>query len=258
MGLVAVPAMAGTIGFRTDVEVTSGPGIDAKVGLTHTGDEAATGVRVRADVLGRSVEGAELPSMAPTQSHEWTLHLADDVPKGIYAILLHTRYSDDNGYPFEVISSAVAQVGVRPAPRIFGSVDVPRLPVGGEVVARVTAKKPPTRTGDYRARLVVPDGLEVTPASVVLQFDQTGKAKAEFRLRNRRLLAGTSVNVFAVVSGRQGDFPQDDTIRGTVTIGAAEVKVTAAAFYRFAGILGGLLFLMEATAWVLARRSASV
>lgn len=249
------PGSAGTIGFRTDVEVKAGPGIDAKVKITHTGDEAATGVSVHAELLGRITDGVEIPRVIPGGSEEWQLHLADEVPKGNYAIVLRTRYTDDNGYPFEVLSNATASVGAAPAPRVFGSIEAPRLPVGGEITARVLAKKPPARAGDYELRLVVPDGLEVTPSSATLAFDDTGKGVALFRIRNRRLLAGTSLNVFAIVHGSDHGLPQDDMIRGTVTIGAAEVRVAAATFYRVAAGLAALLVVLEIGAWLAARRT---
>lgn len=248
-------AAAGTIGFRTDVEVTVGPAVDAKVTLTHTGDEAASSVRVRAGLLGRSVDGEEVAVVAPGQNHVWNLHVADQLPKGLYALDLRTRYTDDNGYPFEVLSMASATVGVTAAPRVFGNIDIPRLAVGGEVVAVVTAKKPAARSGAFEASLAVPDGIDVSPERVPLVFDESGKARAEFRLRNRRLLTGTSVNVFAIVRGQGTGFPQEDTIRGTVTIGAAVVKVTATDFYRVAGVLAALLFAMETGAWMRSRRT---
>lgn len=252
--LATVPAAAGTIGFRTDVEVKAGPGVDAKVTMTHTGDEAATGVSVHAELLGRVVDGPEIPRVLPGASQEWNLHLADAAPRGNYAILLRTRYTDDNGYPFEVLSNAAASVGAKPAPRVFGSIDAPRLPVGGEVTAKVLAKKPAERSGDYEMRLVVPDGLEVTPTSVSVRFDESGKGSALFRVRNRRLLAGTSLNIFAVVHGQSDGLVQDDTIRGTISIGAAEVRVTAQMFYRLAGGIAALLALLEIAAWIAARR----
>lgn len=258
--LAPLPAHAGTIGFKTDVEVTTGPGVDVKVTLTHTGDEVASDVRVRADLLGRSVDGDEVDAIPPGQNHVWNLHLLDRIDRGIYALLLRTRYSDDNGYPFEVISSAVAAAGVTAAPRIFGNIDVPRLPVGGEVTAVLTAKRPPSRSGDFEVSLAVPDGVDVKPAKAPLVFDESGKALVRFQVANRRLLNGTSVNIFAIVRGRtaataQGEtFPQDDAIRGTLTIGAAEVKVTAAFFYRIAGAIAAVLAVLETVAWIRSRR----
>lgn len=258
LALAPLASVAGTIGFRTDAEVTAGPGVDAKVTITHTGDEAASGVRVRAELLGRTVDGEEVPSIPPGGSHVWNLHLFDDVPRGTYALLLRTRYMDDNGYPFEVLGSAVAAVGVKAAPRIFGSIEVPRLPVDGEVTATVTAKKPAGRGGSYKARLAVPEGLEARPPEVVLEFDASGKAKASFQVKNRRLLAGTSVNIFAIVRGEEGGLPQDDTIRGTVAIGAAAVRITADMFYKAAAALAVLLVVLEAAAWSAARRNRGV
>lgn len=253
---VSTAARAGTIGFKTDTEVTAGSSVDAKVTLTHTGDETASNVSVRAELLGKSVNGEEVSAMTPTQTHVWNLNLGDQVARGTYALILRTRYSDDNGYPFEVISSAVASVGVAAAPRVFGSIDMPRLPVGGEVTAVVTAKKPPARVGSFEVTLAVPEGLDVTPAKVPLVFDESGKAQASFRISNRRLLTGTSVNMFAIVRGQTGmtaqgvTFPQDDSIRGTLTIGAVEVKVTTAFFYWIASAIAALLGLLEAGAWI--------
>jgi hypothetical protein len=242
-------AEAGSIGFRTDAEVTAGPGVDAKITLTHTGDEAAADVSVSAELLGRTTDGEKIASIAPGQSQVWNFHLTDHIAPGVYAIALRARYSDANGYPFEVVSIANAPVGVKAAARVFGNIEVPRLPVGGEVTAHLTAKRPPGRSGTMDAEIVAPGGIDVQPERVTLSFDESGKARADFRIRNQRLLAGTSVNVFAFVTGIDAGFPQTDTIRGTVSISAASVQLSAPMFYEAAAAVMALLLVLEATAW---------
>jgi hypothetical protein len=244
---------AGTIGFRTDAEVSTGAGVDAKVTLTHTGDEVADDVSVSAQLLDRTMDGASVDSIAPGKSQVWNFHLFDEIPKGSYAIVLRTRYSDTNGYPFEVISSAVANVSVKPAARIFGNIDVPRLDVDGEVTATLTAKRPPERSGSFEARLVAPSGLQVTPERLPLVFDESGKATAEFRVRNLKLLTGTTVNIFGFVEGRHDGAPQVDTLRGNVRISTPAPRVNYSMFYQAAAAFLVLLVILEGVAWATGR-----
>lgn len=256
LGALASPARAGTIGFRTDAKVTSGPGIDAEITLTHTGDEVADDVSVQAELLDRTVGGAPVDSMRPGQSEVWKLHLFDTLPRGVYSIVLRTRYADANGYPLEVVSLASSTLGVQPGPRIFGSLLVPRLTPDGEAVATLTAKRPPARDGAYEAQVVAPSGLEVEPKRVALDFDSSGKATAEFRVRNLKLLAGTSVNIFALITGAHDGFPQTDTIRGGVRITTPPPRLTSPMFYQLAGALFALLVILEAAFWISGRREA--
>jgi hypothetical protein len=253
---VPVPGFAGTIGFRTDAEVKTGPGIDAKVTMTHTGDEAASSVMVRAEFGDKGIDGARLDSVAPGKSEVWNFHVADAVAPGVYAMALRARYTDANGYPFEIVSIANATAGVTPAPKIFGSVDIPGLAPGATASGRLVAKRPPGRSGTYDVRLVVPSGLEVTPETLHLEFDDTGRTTMNFTVRNKKLLAGTFVNVFAFVTGTDPGFPQTDVIRGTVRISAAKTKVSAPQFYRFGFGVYALLVLLEAAYWIRSRRAA--
>jgi hypothetical protein len=247
IALVApVPAaIAGTIGFRTDAKVTAGPGIDVNVTLTHTGDEAATDVSVRAEMLETGIDGERIDAIAPGGSHAWNLHLADQVPKGVYTIVLRVQYADQNGYKFEIVSHAAAPVGAAPAPKISGTLDVPRLVVDGRANAKLFAKKPPERSGDYEVRLVAPAGLKLEPDRMKLVFDESGKATAEFEVRNSGLLAGTSVNLYALVTGNDPGFAQTDAIRGTVRISAAAARVTSPLFYESAAAVFLLLVALE-------------
>lgn len=247
--LPAGPVLAGSIGFRTDAEVTAGPGIDVKVTLTHTGDEKADDVTVVAELLDRRIEGTRVAAMDPGRSETWDLHLFDELPKGVYVIVLRTRYTDTNGYPFETVSTATATVGVQPAPRIFGNLDLPRIPVDGETSGKLVAKRPPGRSGDYQVRLLAPAGLDVDPKEARLAFDATGRASADFRVRNRKLLQGTTVNVFALVDGNANGHPQTDAIRAAVRITAATPKVSSPLFYTAAAATFLLLVVLEAAAW---------
>ena len=238
-------ALAGTIGFKTDAKVTAGPGIELEVTLTHTGDETAADVSVEAELLGKSVTGEKVPGIPPGQQHVWNFRLADNVASGVYSVLLRVRYADSNGYEFEIVSTAAAPVGVTPAPKLFGSIDVPRLTVGGQTTAVLNLKKPPERSGTFDVRLVAPGGLSVDPDKLTVDFDESGKATAHFAIRNKDLLAGTSVNLFAFATGNDPGFEQTDTIRGIARVTVAPPKITAENFYRAAGVVAGILVVLE-------------
>jgi hypothetical protein len=254
LALAAADARAGTIGFRTDAEVKSGPGVDAKVSMTHTGDEQADEVSVTAELLGKTVKGEVVPFMKPGEKRDWNFHLFDELARGVYAIVLRANYSDTNGYPFEVVSLANATNGVKPGPRIFGSLEVPTISVGGDGVASLVAKRPPDRTGDYEAELVLPAGLETKTRRVKLEFNPEGRATASFKLKNQKLLVGTTVNVYAFVHGTHDGHPQTDTIRGTVRVAAAPQRMGPPKFYEAAAAVFVLLLVLEGIAWATGRR----
>lgn len=241
--------LAGSIGFRIDTEVKSGPGIDAKVTLTHTGDEAASDVNVTVEMLDRSASGTALAKVLPGQSQTWDLHLFDRIENGAYVLVVRAAYADANGYPFEVVSTAPATVGGKAEPRVTGSLQPPKLTVDGSGTARLTLRKPLTRQGSFEARLVGPGGLEIQPERIPIDFDAKGDASAAFKMRNRKLLPGTSVNVYALVTGTGPDARQTDIIRGTVRIGAAVPRLTYEFFYQAAGAVALLLLLLELVAW---------
>jgi hypothetical protein len=254
---LAPDARAGTIGFRTDAKVTAGPGIDVNVTLTHTGDEAASDVSVRAEMLDSAMDGERIDSIVPGGNHVWNLHLADQVPKGVYTIILRVQYADQNGYKFEIVSHAAAPVGVNPAAKIFGNIDVPRLVVDGEATAKLFVKKPPERSGTYEVRLVAPFGLKIEPDRMKLDFDDAGKTTLDFTVRNSSLLAGTSVNLYALITGSDPGFSQTDAIRGTVRISAAASRVTSPLFYEGAAAMFLLLVALEIYSRFFARRSTA-
>ena len=239
-------ARAGTIGFKTDAKVTAGPGVDAEVTLSHTGDETASDVLVDAELLGKTVAGEKVSSIGPGQNHVWNFHLADLIPKGAYTIVIRAHYADSNGYDFEIVSTAAAPVGVTPAAKIFGSLDLPNVEVDGKSTATLNVKKPADRSGSFEVRLVAPSGFEVEPERATLDFTSSDKASAKFQIRNKDLLAGTSVNVFALVTGSDAGFPQTDTIRGMARVTAAVAKVTPRSFYTLAAVPGVLLVVLEA------------
>lgn len=239
------PAVAGTIGFKTDAKVTAGPGVRAEVTLTHTGDEAAGDIRVDAELLGKKVEGEVVPTILPGQNHVWNFDLAQQVPKGSYSIVLRARYEDSNGYEFEIVSTAAAPVGVTPLPKLSGSVEVANLPVGGSTDAVLNVRKSGERRGPFEVQLIAPSGLDVTPERLTLDFGTSDKATAQFRIRNKNLLAGTSVNLFAFVTAEDGGFPQTDAIRGVARVTQPVLKVTAAMFYKTAGAIALVGLLLE-------------
>lgn len=241
----ASPAAAGSIGFRTDVEVRGGAAVDAKVTLTNTGDEPATDISVHADLDGRETSGPSVGTIAPGASHSWDLHLTDAPVPGVHAIVVKVRYSDANGYPFEVVSVSPLTAGVEPAPRLFGSIDIPRLAGTREETARLTLKRPARRSGDAQVRLVVPSGVIVEPERLEMHFDDAGKATASVRLRNESLLAGTTVNVYALAAADDPGFRQVDVIRGSAHIAASAMRVSKPRFYEAAAAVALLLLALE-------------
>lgn len=250
LAAMASPGVAGTIGFRTDAEVKAGDGVDARVVLTHTGDEAASDVSVHVEYEGRVVDGTSVATIAPSATQSWELRLADRAEPGVRPVVIRVRYTDSNGYPFEIVSAATATASVTAAPRLFGSIDIPRLSGQREEKGRITVKRPPGRRGGAEVRVVVPSGLVVEPSTMRVEFDEGGRATAEVRVRNAKLLAGTTVNVFAFATADDPGFPQSDTIRGNVHVAAASMRAGKPRFSEAAAAVGLLLLVLEGVSFL--------
>ncbi|MBI5505684.1 MAG: hypothetical protein HY899_12865 [Deltaproteobacteria bacterium] len=239
-------AYAGSIGFRIDTDVDTGAGLSVRVALTQTGDEAAIDVAPAVEFLDERRSGEPLARFQPNQSHVWDIRLRDQpLAPGSYAVVVRVRYSDTNGYPFEITSVAPATPGGKAGPRITGAFVVPGVPVGGDIEGKLNLKRPEGRSGTFEGVLISPRGLSLTPARFPIAFDHAGNATVDLSLQNDKLLAGTSVNLFALVSGDQGGYHQTDTLRGTIRIVPAKSPLSATTFYRAAGAAAGLLLVLE-------------
>lgn len=240
------PAHAGSIGFRVDTDVDTRAGLSVKITLTQTGDEAASDVVPTVEFLDQHMSGDPIARFQPNQSHVWEIRLRDQpLTPGAYAVVVRVRYADANGYPFEITSVAPATPGGKAGPRVTGAFVVSGVPVGGNAEGKLNLKRPQGRSGVFEGTLISPRGLRLTPARFPIVFDENGNATIEVSLHNDKLLAGTSVNLFALVSGDQAGVHQTDTVRGTIRVVAALSALSAMTFYRAAAAAAGLLVVLE-------------
>jgi len=240
-------AEAGSIGFRVDTDIDTTVGLSVKVTLTQTGNEAASDVAATVEFLDRATTGSPVARFDPGQNHVWEMRLRDEpLPPGAYAVVVRVRYSDANGYPFEITSVAPAVTGGNSGPRVTGAFVLPKVPANGDADGTLELKKPENgRSGPFEGVLVAPRGLRMTPARFPIEFDHDGKATIKVSLENDKLLAGTSVNLFALISNDQFGVHQTDTVRGTLRVIPAESLLSAATFYRAAAAVAGLLVVLE-------------
>lgn len=237
---------AGSIGFRIDTDVDTRGGLSVKITLTQTGDEAASDVAPTVEFLDERKSGETLAKFQPDESHIWELRLRDQpLAPGAYAVVVRVHYSDANGYPFEITSVAPATAGGNAAPRVTGAFVVSKVPVGGNSEGTLNLKRPKGRSGAFEGRLISPRGLSLTPARFPIDFGHDGNATIGVSLHNDKLLAGTSVNLFALISSDHAGIHQTDTVRGTIRVVAAESVLSATTFYRAAAAVAGLLVILE-------------
>lgn len=240
------PAQAGSIGFRVDTDVDSQSGLSVKVTLTQTGDEAACDVAPTVEFLDERQSGDPIAKLEPKASRTWEMRLRDrPLTPGAYVVVVRVRYADANGYPFEITSVAPVTAGGKAGARITGTFALAKIPVDGDAEGKLSLQRPKGRSGTFEGVLVSPRGLRVEPASFPIEFDSDGKATIDISMENDKLLAGTSVNLFALVSNDQFGVHQTDTVRGTVRVVARENVLSAHTFYWAAAAAAGLLIVLE-------------
>ncbi|HYC01315.1 MAG TPA: hypothetical protein VEC57_19440 [Candidatus Limnocylindrales bacterium] len=253
------PVAAGTIGFRIDAEVTAGEEVRVKVTATHTGDENATEVYPEVSLLDRKAEGEKLPTLAAGAKHVWELNIpGPPLPKGAYVVAIRLRYADLNGYPFEALSTVQALVSAKAGSKVSGAFRIPKMSPDDKVVGTLALRRPPARkSSTFEGSILAPSGLEVSPERFPVMFDEAGNASVQLTINNKKLLPGTSVNIFALITGNDDGLRQTDTIRGTVSVGAAVARVSKVTFYGAAAALAGLWVLLEIAALLYDRTKGS-
>jgi len=241
-----VQAHAGTIGFRVDSEVDTGSGLSVKITATHTGNEAAIDVAPEVEFLDARQSGEPVARFQPNENHVWQMRLRDKplVP-GAYVVVVRLRYSDTNGYPFEVTSVAPATPAAKAGPRVTGKFALPQIAAGGDAAGVLELKRPQGRSGNFEGMLVSPRGLRMEQQRFPIEFDAEGNATIDISMENEKLLAGTTVNVFALVTNDQFGFHQTDTVRGTVRVVEAQSNVSTRSFYLAAAAVAALLVVLE-------------
>lgn len=239
-------AEAGSIGFRVDTTVHARDILRLEISLTHTGNEAASDVSPQVEINGQTVDGDVLPVFAPQATQSWTLEFdPSPVPSGIDAAVVRIRYSDLNGYPFEVISIAPVNTGAKATPAVRGNFRVAPIPENGSKRASLTLNAPKGRSGSYNVRVIAPGGLTVGADPTDLELVAGKPTSLSIPLTNKNLLVGTAVNVYAVIRASGGGPAQTDTIQGLVRITAPREILTTALILQVAGILTALLLILE-------------
>ncbi|MFT4569238.1 MAG: hypothetical protein ACI8TX_003518 [Hyphomicrobiaceae bacterium] len=239
-------AFAGSIGFRVDTTIHAGSELQVGVKLSHTGDEAAADVFPVASVEGLQAKGEVLANFSPRTNHEWLLDLGKlNLSPGSYTVVVRINYADQNGYPFQVLSTAPLRRGVDMRTIVRGQLRIGTIPENGSAKALVTLEAPRGEQGRYRVNLVSPSGLSVNNESVEVDLKSGKKTSVEFQLTNRKLLVGTAVNCYALVTNLTDAPPQTDTIQGIARIVAPREMLTTTLIMQIAGMLTVLLIILE-------------
>jgi hypothetical protein len=154
-------AQAAFIALETNPAVSCSNGTwRVHMKLVNRGSEAAHAITVEATVDGIQVTGPVRDRLDPWRGHRTTLTLPRmNLPPGRHTVVLRTRYTDSDGYPFSALDSIALQnvdTGTRLG-AIKASLDGGQVWRHGTVALRVTPVDPTIRR--VTARLVLPDEL---------------------------------------------------------------------------------------------------
>ncbi len=239
-------ASAGTIGFKIDTTVTTGPGVRVALRITHAGDESARDVTPKVMLLGREVGGEKIEILAPGRSHEWEILLQEDnLNAGAYVLLTRVSYADANAYPFEVVTTSPFQVSATPRAPVRGRLRIPPISGNDTVDAHLSLTIPQGRGDSFDVEFVFPSGLRASERNMSVEVSDKQTVEIPLKLTNEALLQGTSVDAFALVTGRGEAFPQTDLVRGMVRIGKKADPLTTDLLIRTAVVLAALLVVLE-------------
>lgn len=241
------PAFAGTIGFRVNATVTAAAEIQVELSIDHTGNEAAINVQPVVELEGQSVAGSMLATMAPETTETWHVSLKrEDLVEGSYIAIIRVRYADTNGYPFEILATANVKIGnPKTLARIRGNMKTAAIPENGSALSTLTVEASKNRAGKVDVQIVVPSGLQLSRDSIRLDMSKDLKKEVQLTVTNKSLLLGTSVNIFALVSNRDGATRQTDLIRGNVRISRAIERLTTRLLLQVSALLTVLLITLE-------------
>jgi len=251
----AAPAHAGTIGFTIQTTVDTAGGLSIRIDARNTGDEAANDVRPIAEWGDVSAKADSVRSVAPGQTQTWTLHLSKTPPPaGIHAAIVRLSYEDANGYPFEVLASAPFSAQAAPRPVVQGQLTLPPIAQNASAKGALLLTVPKERGDRFTVRLVTPAGVSTSQQPKTLPVNKDRKLRIPLEVRNVTLLPGTSVNVFALVTGEGETPPQTDLVQGVVRIVAPPTRLGEHTFTTAAVALLLLLLALEVISGFTPRR----
>ncbi len=248
---LAPRATAGTIGFTIDTSVTTGDGVQVHVTVRHTGDEAAVDVVPTIELLDTSVAGTRVERLAPGATQAWDIDVQrENLPPGIYTLLVRIGYGDANAYPFEVIAVTPFDVEATPNARVGGVFKIPPFPGKDTVEAELTLTFPATRGDEFHVEVAVPSGVSGEGLEFPLVVGRERVATLPFRLSNLTLLAGTTIPLFALITSQDEEVPQTDLVRGTLSVVTPEEHLTTGLLIQVIAALAALLVLAQIYFWL--------
>ncbi|MFQ5479375.1 MAG: hypothetical protein ACE5E4_12245, partial [Candidatus Binatia bacterium] len=225
---LALPAnaAAGTIGFKIDSTVSTGPGVTLELRVTNTGNEAALSLKPVIVYGEQEIRAAEISRLASGATHTWRVRLDEsDPPTGSHIVVTRLGYTDGNAYPFQVLAVAPFNVGQARGSRVSGNFSIPMLEGEGWTRCQLSLHWPNSRTGPHSVRILIPEGIE--GRGLRHEVDPAGRrlTRHSFELRVTTLLPGSNVGIFAIVRGSQGAALLSDQVSGIVRVKPVPAKV---------------------------------
>lgn len=231
-------AVAGTIGFRVKVTVTTGPGVHTEVELTNIGDEAAHNVTPVVVLGDREASGEQVARVNPKNPQTWAIDVQDDdLATGSYIAVTRILYEDANGYPFEVLAITPFDSDTSRRIAAGGSFSVPSVAPRSSAAGSLSLKIPESRGRKYEVRFLAPRGLKISPERQTVEVDEAGKANIAVQVRNTGLLAGNQTEVFALIATLDESPPQTDAVRALVRAGTSGEAIRTQDFFAVLTVL---------------------
>lgn len=205
-----------TIGQRAELQDGK---LAVKITVGNTGDEAAKSVGAILRFGDKQVRGKLHGELAPNASLEEDLSLdVGTLGEGRWPFQVAVDYADLNQYPFQALLVTMIVVGNPPPAKV----SVPEIGAEGGITDSGTLdirfKNLAASAREVSYRVIVPEGLEVTPGQGSVELTGWGESSASVPVVNRTALAGSRYPVFVAVEYDDGGVHQGIVAQGVVEI----------------------------------------
>lgn len=193
------------IGVSMQEKVTGG-NITMVLTAANSGDEPANDVQLSLLLPdGFSSAPIQAGMMEPNRpfSGEFAVIPVGSPNPGIYPVVLKTRYTDANTYPFSTVSPAYLKYGSSTPTMLRGHIGNLSLSGQNEEALEVSFDNLDEKPHDVLVRLRIPDEIKAQEDSKVLTIGPKDSGKAVFRLKSFGALPDSGYIVFA--SGEYDD-----------------------------------------------------
>jgi hypothetical protein len=213
--VAAAKTISITIGQKAELR---GDTLAVSATIGNTGDEAAKAVAVSLHFGDKAVRGKARDELPPSGSYEEELALAvGQLGEGRWPYEIRVDYADANLYPFQALLAYAFVVG-NPPPAKITVAKFTAEPIGESGPLAITVKNLAAAEREARWRVMVPDGVEATPATGTVHLAGWGETTASIDLVNHTALAGSRYPIFVAIEYDDGAVHQGIVSQGMIEI----------------------------------------